>query len=1101
MLFLLVPVVVSLGSTSFAQPVNIPDPALKAAIEAELGVSDPTPIDMLALTYLRAHHDGIANLSGLEHAANLTRLDLGSNQISDISPLAGLTSLWDLDLGGNQISDISPLAGLTHLFVLHIDGNLFTDISALAGMTDMRDLSLGNDLISDLSPLAGMTRMAMLMVGGNQITDISALASMTDIRELSLQGNQINDISALTGLTGLEWLVLADMQISDMSVISGMPNLWFLLLRDNQISDITELAGMDLRWLIFGDNPISDISVLAGMTNLHDLTLSSNQIFDLSALSGLSNLSWVSINDNPINDLSPLLGMTSFVKLRLLELPLSPEAYCTQLPAIIANNPSADIDYSGNPNPPSGVLASDGVYPDRVQITWDSVCSLQGDTYYRVYRSDTESGVKTALGNDWQLSTVYDDTAAQPGITHYYWVKAETPNSSNKPEETDFSVLDIGTVKAQEISISSTAGGSVTSPGEGSYSYGHGASAPVSATVQTNYHFVNWTGTAVDAGKVANTASANTTVTMDSDYTLIANFLPNLYILGISSSSGGAVSTPGEGSFSYGYGASVGVSATPQANYHFVTWTGTAVIEGKVANATSASTNVTMDGDYTLVANFLLDQHTLTISSSSGGSVSTPGEGIFAYDHGTSVTVVAAPQSYTHFMKWTGAAVTSGRVADVTSASTTVTVDRDYTLIANFASFQADSVAVLESDIGSTSVTLRGQISDDAGDSNCRTYFRYFKKADGFMQGVITEEQVLETIEGAGEFAQYLQGLEPNCVYTYQAIAYNSKGNDTGRYMEFTTKPLALSPLDVLYVDDNAIYDPGPNDLAVSDPNADGSVEHPFDSIQKAIDVAGDHAKVLVKEGRYMECLNFRGRSIDVNGLELSRQEQTPYPIIDANDQGVVVTFDQGEDANCMLTGFVLTRGYGNQAGAIACIGSRPTIRNCLIVGNRCLDTEASRAVIYCEGSHSLFENCTIADNYGGENGAGICVNDCNIVLSKSIVWGNAPEQIRVISGNDPNLLYSCLDSDPLFALPGYWIDTSDPTLAAIEPDAPNAYWLEGDYHLMSQYGRYDPAIRDWVYDEVTSECVGLRDPKEIEGDRINAGAYGGTWMASRPEE
>ena len=580
-----------------------------------------------------------------------------------------------------------------------------------------------------------------------------------------------------------------------------------------------------------------------------------------------------------------------------------------------------------------------------------------------------------------------------------------------------------------------------------------------------------------------------------------ATVCPISSTLTVSSMTGGSATVPGEGSFIYDTGTAVPVSATPQANYHFVTWTGTAVTEGKVANATSASTNVTMDGDYTLVANFLLDQHTLTISSSSGGSVSTPGEGIFAYDHGTSVSVVAVPQSYTHFMKWTGTAVTSGRVADVTSASTTVTVDRDYTLIANFASFQADSVAVLESDIGSTSVILRGQIRDDAGDSNCRTYFRYFKKADGFMHGVSTEEQVLETIRGRGEFAQYLQGLEPNCVYTYQAVAYNSKGNDTGRYMEFTTNPLALSPLDVLYVDDNAIYDPGPNDLAVSDPNADGSVEHPFDSIQKAIDVAGDHAKVLVKEGRYMECLNFRGRSIDVNGLELSRQEQTPYPIIDANDQGVVVTFDQGEDANCMLTGFVLTRGYGNQAGAIACIGSRPTIRNCLIVGNRCLDTEASRAVIYCEGSHSLFENCTIADNYGGENGAGICVIDCNIVLSKSIVWGNAPEQIRVISGNDPNLLYSCLDSDPLFALPGYWIDTSDPTLAAIEPDAPNAYWLEGDYHLMSQYGRYDPAIRDWVYDEVTSECVGLRDPKEIEGDRINAGAYGGTWMASRPEE
>jgi uncharacterized repeat protein (TIGR02543 family) len=42
--------------------------------------------------------------------------------------------------------------------------------------------------------------------------------------------------------------------------------------------------------------------------------------------------------------------------------------------------------------------------------------------------------------------------------------------------------------------------------------------------VNRGYEFVGWTGTAVDAGKVVDSGSAGTEVTMDADYTLQANF-------------------------------------------------------------------------------------------------------------------------------------------------------------------------------------------------------------------------------------------------------------------------------------------------------------------------------------------------------------------------------------------------------------------------------------------------------------------------------------------------------------------------------------------------------------------------------------------------
>lgn len=54
-------------------------------------------------------------MTGLEHATNLTELNLTSNRIVDITLLTGLTKLTRLFLGGNNISDIEPLVANTGL--------------------------------------------------------------------------------------------------------------------------------------------------------------------------------------------------------------------------------------------------------------------------------------------------------------------------------------------------------------------------------------------------------------------------------------------------------------------------------------------------------------------------------------------------------------------------------------------------------------------------------------------------------------------------------------------------------------------------------------------------------------------------------------------------------------------------------------------------------------------------------------------------------------------------------------------------------------------------------------------------------------------------
>jgi hypothetical protein len=87
--------------------------------------------------------------------------------------------------------------------------------------------------------------------------------------------------------------------------------------------------------------------------------------------------------------------------------------------------------------------------------------------------------------------------------------------------------------------------------------------------------------------------------------------LANGFTLTTSSTTGGDVTTPGEGAFS-GLSGSVAIVATADPLFQFVNWTGTGAAAGKIANVNAASTTITMDADYTAIANFAAVPETIT---------------------------------------------------------------------------------------------------------------------------------------------------------------------------------------------------------------------------------------------------------------------------------------------------------------------------------------------------------------------------------------------------------------------------------------------------------------------------------------------------------
>jgi hypothetical protein len=74
-------------------------------------------------------------------------------------------------------------------------------------------------------------------------------------------------------------------------------------------------------------------------------------------------------------------------------------------------------------------------------------------------------------------------------------------------------------------------------------------------------------------------------------------------------------------------------------------------------------------------------QYNLTIFSSEGGSVTNPVDATSTYDEGEVVNLVATPAPGYRFVDWTG---DLGTVANVNSASTTITMNDDYSITANF---------------------------------------------------------------------------------------------------------------------------------------------------------------------------------------------------------------------------------------------------------------------------------------------------------------------------------------------------------------------------------------------------------------------------------
>jgi hypothetical protein len=218
---------------------------------------------------------------------------------------------------------------------------------------------------------------------------------------------------------------------------------------------------------------------------------------------------------------------------------------------------------------------------------------------------------------------------------------------------------------------------------------------------------------------------------------------------------------------------------------------------------------------------------------------------------------------------------------------------------------------------------------------------------------------------------------------------------------------------------------------------------------------------------------------------------------------------DSGGLSSCngQIAGNTITGNYSaTQGGGLyQCAGD---IHHNIISGNQALRQGG--------GLHSctkaIFSN-TIVGNRAGD--AGGAISQCQALVYNNIIAFNEAPVAGGLHGeavNTYNAYWSNpggnlgggalsglgeIVAEPLFVSSGLWDDNG--TTSAADDS-----WLDGDYHLRSQAGRWDVRDGRWVADSETSYCIDAGKAssnwaQELwpHGKRINLGAYGGTAEAS----
>jgi hypothetical protein len=209
-----------------------------------------------------------------------------------------------------------------------------------------------------------------------------------------------------------------------------------------------------------------------------------------------------------------------------------------------------------------------------------------------------------------------------------------------------------------------------------------------------------------------------------------------------------------------------------------------------------------------------------------------------------------------------------------------------------------------------------------------------------------------------------------------------------------------------------------------------------------------------------------------------------------ARSGGAIMCYAGG---NATLTNNVITDNYSDlDGGAIALYGSDCVIANNVIAHN---DSLVGGALINWLSAPTIRNNTIVANKPNAMHLDTTIMPgwpSASVTIVNNIIWQNEIWMSEEVTDGEYLIRYNDVQ--------GGWTGRGNFAVDPLFADAEN-----GDYHLKSKAGRWDPVSKSWVLDSVTSPCIDAGDPStsivnepQPRGLRVNMGAYGGTSQASK---
>lgn len=416
---------VGLAPPAFAAPndlVNIPDEGLRNCLAYTLNVDSApsyTEAQLSGLTSLHCYSEvggDVSDLTGLEHATQLSSFDAYGSALTDVGPLRALP-LTELELHSEAALDLAPLAGNGTLATLrystyaanppalpNLPGLIDLELSDVplsvissSALPKLTSLSYSGDYStpSDLSMLPSLPELTSLSIRGTELAAIPSSVNLPKLTSFSARGVSLRDVSGLSSLPALTTLDLrwnlvtaipnnvslpklqqADLSGNQFTTISGLPKMPALERLDVDSNRLAALPALDLPkldWLGLANNQISTIASTTKLPELNGISLVGNRLTNISALRSYPSLSTVFVKGNQLTDLSNLTTVYPFkgqLHARSQRLPAGPTVKaCTSVPLRTVKG-APDSKHPINWDLPPGTIrnGSNIVYPESTDV-------------------------------------------------------------------------------------------------------------------------------------------------------------------------------------------------------------------------------------------------------------------------------------------------------------------------------------------------------------------------------------------------------------------------------------------------------------------------------------------------------------------------------------------------------------------------------------------------------------------------------------------------------------------------------------------------------------------------------------------------------------